>query len=45
VCDLGHNNEVQVVISSSNGSLVLGRLMLPRAPGTELDEVQVRGHG
>lgn len=40
--DLGHNNEVLVVIASSKGSCVLGRLMLPRSPGTELDEVQVR---
>ncbi len=41
VADLGHNNEVLVAIASSKGSLVLGRLLLPRAPGTELDEVQV----
>lgn len=41
VADLGHNNEVLLAIASSKGSLVLGRLLLPRAPGTELDEVQV----
>jgi len=39
VADLGY--EVLVAIASSKGSLVLGRLLVPRAPGTQLDEVQI----
>lgn len=41
VADLGAGNEVLLALASSRGGVVLGRLLLPRAPGTQLEEVDI----
>mmetsp|Transcript_6299 Transcript_6299/g.13867 ORF Transcript_6299/g.13867 Transcript_6299/m.13867 type:complete len:411 (+) Transcript_6299:89-1321(+) len=41
VADQGSSGEVLMAVALSTGGLVLGRLLLPRNPGTSIEDVQI----